>query len=96
MSEVKLFKLISSEEIVADVIALNDGVYQIQDAVMLVHQDNGNGQVSTGFAPFMAYASGTIELNRSAVASCADVQTNVLNEYKRIFSKIVIAPAGSI
>lgn len=99
MSEIKLFKLTSGEEIMAQVESVHkdSGAFNLVDAVSLVYQQAGDGRMTVGFAPFMPYADDkVITLYVGAVATSANPTDQILNEYKRVFSKIVIAPAGSI
>lgn len=96
MSTVKLFKFIGGEEIVTKVVEDTSTHYVVEDAVTLVYQQTENG-VSTGFAPFMPYAKGKIEVTKTAiVAETENLEEKVLSEYTRIFSGIVIASANSI
>jgi hypothetical protein len=92
----KLFKLISGEEILATVKDETPTSFTIVDAVTLVYQPAGDGKMTVGFAPFMAYASGPITLYASSVATEAVPNDQMKQEHTRIFSNIVIAPAGSI
>lgn len=100
MSEIKLFKLTSGEEIMAQVESIHKdsaGAFNLVDAVSLVYQQAGDGRMTVGFAPFMPYADNkVITLYVGAVATSANPTDQILSEYKRVFSKIVIAPAGSI
>lgn len=96
MSDIKLFKLISGEELIARVV-LRGLWIEIQESVTLVYQQVGEGRMSVGFAPYMPYAAEkSILLNPSAVASEATPTEQILSEYNRVFSKIVIAPANAI
>ena len=99
MSEIKLFKLTSGEEIMASVESFDKATNNINitDAVALVYQQAGDGRMTVGFAPFMPYADDKVTtLYASAVAASASPTPQILGEYNRVFSKIVIAPAGSI
>jgi hypothetical protein len=98
MSEIKLFKLTSGEEIMAQVVSPPhaDNI-DITDAVALVYQQAGAGQMTVGFAPFMPYTNDKVTtLYRHAIAASGEPNSQILGEYNRVFSKIVIAPAGSI
>ena len=53
MSEIKLFKLTSGEEIMASVTSTSGNVVNITDAVALVYQQAGDGRMTVGFAPFV-------------------------------------------
>lgn len=95
MSEIKIFKLMSGEEIVADVTEKVD-TYLLKEPVTIVYQQAEGGGMTAGFAPFMAYSAGVVILNKNSITSHADVDAKLLAEYNRIFSKIEIMPAGSI
>jgi hypothetical protein len=98
MSEIKLFKLTSGEEIMAQVVSPpHADVISITDAVALVYQQAGDSRMTVGFAPFMPYSNDKpTTLYYHAIAASADPTAQILGEYNRVFSKIVIAPAGSI
>lgn len=87
---VKLFKLVSGEEIISEA-SLEGTDYTLKNAVVLVFQQMGGGQVSTNFAPFMPYSKGTITLQGNAVIAISDVKDELLTEYNRIFSNIIVA-----
>ncbi len=96
MSNIVLFKLISGEELMAEV-KLRGAAIEVQNAVALVYQQVGEGRMSVGFAPYMAYADeDSIKINPTAIASEATPKDQILQEYNRVFSKIVIAPANAI
>lgn len=97
MSEIKLFKLTSGEEIMAQVVSPpHADVISITDAVALVYQQAGAGQMTVGFAPFMPYCDDKpTTLYYHAIAATGEPNSQILGEYNRVFSKIVIAPAGS-
>ena len=95
MSDIKIFKLMSGEEIVADVTDKGD-TYSLKEPVTIVYQQAEGGGMTAGFAPFMPYSHGEIILSKASVTSHADVDPKLLGEYNRIFSKIEIVPAGKI
>lgn len=103
MSDVKLYKLVSGEEVLAK--QVSDGSLSfsgdatsiiLEDAVTLVYQQTEKGQMSVGFAPFMPYADGSITLYTTSIASVAEPKQQIRNEYTRIFTGIVVASPGSI
>jgi hypothetical protein len=97
MADVKLFKLASSEEILATVVSKDDNTVKIKDAVLLVYRQAKEGAMSVGFAPYMPYADGDVIINNTAIASTADVKQDLANEYNRIFgSGIVLAQANDL
>lgn len=97
MNEIILFKLTTGEELIAKVTGRGVNT-QITDAVTLVYHQVSEGRMSVGFAPFMPYAADTkdISLNNSTIAAEATPTDQILSEYNRVFSNIVIAPANAI
>lgn len=93
---IKLFRLTTGEEIVANQVAVRDNTTVIEEAVTLVYQQVDEGRMSVGFAPFMPQADGEIAINNHAIAVTTDPKENLLSEYNRVFSKIQIAPASAI
>lgn len=96
MSDIKLFKLNSGEEIIANQLAVTDTSTTVEDAVSLVYQQVDEGRMSIGFAPFMPQAEGEISIWHTAVACVANPKETLLAEYNRVFSKIQIAPASAL
>jgi hypothetical protein len=96
MSEIQLIKFTSGEEIICTILSQNDDQIHIEDGVTLVYHQNEQGSVSVGFSPYMPYSDGTIHIKAQSIQSISIVKSELLNEYKRVFSKIVIAPASTI
>lgn len=94
MSNIKLFRLTSGEEILVDVVNTTDDHVEIKDAVVLVYHRAAEDKMSVGFAPFMPYAEGNITLFNRAIETTAVCTEQLLGEYTRIFGKIQVAPAG--
>jgi hypothetical protein len=93
---IKVFKLISGEEIIAEVFnALADNI-ELKSPATIVIQQTAQG-VGVGLMPYMAYATGNIKLYKTSIASEAEPDIKMINEYNRIFgSGIQIATAGSM
>lgn len=96
MSDIKLAKLTSGEEIMYTEVSVGDGATVIKDAVTLVYHQTEQGTVSVGFSPFMPYHDGTIAIWHNAIAAVSEPQAQMLAEYTRVFSGIVLASADSI
>jgi hypothetical protein len=93
MSNIKIIKLISSEEIIADV-DQGASVTLVSDPALIVYQRGEKG-MGCGLAPYMAFTEGKIEINNHAIAAIAVPQQDLINEYNRIFgSGIVVASAN--
>lgn len=91
-----LCKLTSGEEIMYTEISTGDGATVIKDAVTLIYQQTEQGTVSVGFSPFMPYHDGSIAIWHNAIAAVSRPTKQLLSEYTRINSNIIVAPAGSI
>lgn len=96
MTNIKVFKMISGEEIIGEVIRRLDDSLEMKKPATIILQQTAQG-VGVGLAPYMPYASGNIYLMRNAIASEADVETNMVNEYNRVFgSGIQIVPSSAL
>ena len=104
MANIKLFKFVTGEEIIADVefngtdfdefIRLNT-LITIKDAVTLVYRPQEGGQMTVGFAPFMPYSEDKIKLLSSSIITYSEPQEDLKNEFNRLFgSGIVVAQAN--
>lgn len=96
MSDVKLVKLTSGEEIMYTQISVGDSATVVKDVVTLVYHQTEQGNVSVGFSPFMPYHDGTIAIWHNSIAAVSEPQAQMLAEYTRIHSGIVLASANSI
>jgi hypothetical protein len=94
---IKVFKLISGEELIGSITAGSDAGYFVEGAATIMLQQTENG-IGVGLAPYMPYAEGDkIYLFRHAIASEAEPAVAMRNEYSRMFgSGIEIAPASSL
>jgi len=93
---IQVFKMVSGEEMIATIAGEASDHYVLEDAVTLIYQNMQDGRMSAGFAPFMPYAEGEIKLLKTSVACVADVKEQMVQEYTRIFSKIMVAPATAL
>ena len=88
MSEIKVYKTITGEDLIADVVDVKDAYYVLKDPCLIVLQQTEGG-VSVGLAPYMPYAKGNIALYANAVTAEALPDESMVTEYKRVFSPIV-------
>lgn len=89
MSDVKVFKLFSSEELIATIVSSDDQTFTIEDPITLAYQPMGDGKMTVGFAPFMPQATGHITLQRTAIACTAAPKDALLQEYNRVNSRLI-------
>ncbi len=96
MTGIRVFKLINGEEIIAEIFNNFDKVIELKSPATIVIQQTQQG-VGVGLMPYMPYATGNVNLHRTAIASDAEPDQKMVNEYNRIFgSGIQIAPASAL
>jgi hypothetical protein len=97
MNKVKVFKLINGEELISEVFNTYEGQYELKNPANIMLQQTGNGQMGVGIAPYMPYADGNVKLNWTAIASEAEPEQSMINEYNRIFGAgIQVVGAGAL
>lgn len=93
---VKVFKLISGEELIATVSTQSDSEYKLTDPTTIVMQQTERG-VGVALVPYMPYAGKQVTLYKSAVASEGSPLVEMENEYSRVTgSGIQIVSAGGL
>jgi len=80
---IKVFKLLNSEELIANVEITGLG-YTLKDPAAIVIQQTAKG-VGVALAPYMPYADSEITLYASAIVSESTPNRDMENEYSRIF-----------
>ncbi len=94
---VKVFKLINGEELISEIFNHYSDYIELKNPANIIIQQTSNGQMGVGIAPYMPYASGNVKLYKSAIASEAEPDQKMVNEYNRVFgSGIQIVPAGAM
>lgn len=97
MSNVKVFKMINGEELIAEVFNHYDRHFELKNPANIMLQQTGNGQMGVGIAPYMPYAVGNVSLYKSAIAAEAEPEQSMINEYNRIFgSGIEVVSASAL
>lgn len=95
MNDIKVFKLISGEEVIGKVEVTANG-YSIESAATILMQQTEKG-VGLALMPFMPYSEGKIKLLTNAIATEGTPSMNMINEYNRLFgSGIQVAPASAL
>ena len=94
---VKVVRLVSGEDVIADVEIDHNG-YMLSNPALIVVQQTQDGRVGAAFAPFAPYAKdGKVRIFKSFVAGEMELDVKLINEYNRIFgSGIMIASANEI
>lgn len=103
MSEIKSFKLVGGDEVVAEVLSTSEqpvgaiNSYRVRRPHILQFQPMGQGQVGLAFVPW-TLSNPTIEvltIPASAVLLTFDPSANTERQYIEQTSGIALAPAGS-
>jgi hypothetical protein len=94
---VKAYRLITGEDIIADV-ELDHNGYTFSNPAQVVMQQTQDGRVGAAFAPFAPYAKdGKILFYKDFVIGEMELDVKMINEYNRIFgSGIMIAAANEM
>jgi hypothetical protein len=94
---IKVFKLISGEELIGSITAGSDAGYFVEGAATIMLQQTENG-IGVGLAPYMPYVEGDkVYIYKHAIASEGEPAVAMRNEYSRMFgSGIEIAPASAL
>lgn len=90
MSEVKLIKLVTGEEILAEILSEGQDI-EICNPLNAVVQPSPQG-ISYGFIPWAGLTDGNLTLKADKVVFIAEVREDVLNSYNSQFGKIVTPP----
>ena len=100
MSEVNVFKLASSEEIICTVLSEEADHFVIEKAMQVGPQQNAEGMLQLQWMPFIwtdVEATKTITLYKSCVMGrLTEFDENIRKEYVTKTSGIVLASAGDI
>ncbi len=94
MKSIKLIRLTSGEEIIAEIVNTSEDTYQIKDAIIMIPA--GEGKI--GFMPFMPYtkAKDGLVLKKQDVMFMIDPVDELLNQFKQARSGIITPPQGVI
>ena len=88
---VKLIKMWSGEDVIADLIKETDDFIVIQNPIFAVPQ--GDGQV--GFAPWSPLLKGRdieIDVTKRYVVYITDTQDDIIDQYKEMYAPIATPP----
>ena len=87
---VKLIRVVTGEEIVAEVVSETDDTITVQNALVVLPTNNG-----VGFAPWATVISKDepeITVKKTFIVYVAAVQEDVANKYNEMFGSKVIVP----
>lgn len=98
MSNIKVIKLVSGEELVAEITSETETAVVLTNVVAAVLQrSQQTGGAALGFMPWMHAANGPFTIDKSKLICIAEVADEVKNGYNQIFGAgIVVPPQGLI
>ena len=93
MSEIKILRLTSGEQLISKVTEKMEGGYTLKNPAMLVPA--GQGQL--GLAPWMPYAdTDNLEIPEREVSFVVDPVTDLANEYSQAFGSGLVVPEKKV
>jgi hypothetical protein len=97
MANIKCLKLISGDEVIADIDEGIEGLVILRKPLQIMMIPNQNNQFGIGLAPFCPYAKDDmIPLRSGAVLSIFDPETGMLNEYNTRCGSGIVVPESKI
>jgi hypothetical protein len=91
MSDVKAFKLVNGEELVAEIVTETETTIEFKNPLACVMQRGEQGPM-LGFMPWMQAADGPFTINRDKIITIAEVAQEVKNGYNQIFGAGIVVP----
>lgn len=97
MSNVKCVKLISGEDVIADIDESVEGLLILKNPLLVMIIPNQNNQFGIGLAPFCPHAkNSTVPVMAGAVIAVFEPETGMKNEYNLKFGTGVLVPDNKI
>jgi len=97
MSNIKCLKLISGDEVIADIDEGIEGLVILKKPLQIMMIPNQNNQFGIGLAPFCPYAKDDlVPLRSGAIITIFDPETGMLNEYNTRCGSGLVVPESKI
>ncbi len=97
MSNIKCVKLLSGDEIIADIDETIQGLIILKKPLQIMMIPNQNNQFGIGLAPFCPYAKNeVVPLREGAVITIFEPETGMLNEYNTRCGSGLVVPESKI
>jgi hypothetical protein len=97
MANIKCLKLISGDEVIADIDEGIEGLVILKKPLQIMMIPNQNNQFGIGLAPFCPYAKDdVVPLRSGAILSIFDPETGMLNEYNTRCGSGIVVPESKI
>ena len=92
--KIKLIRLVSGEELIAEVVNSSEDSYTLKDAIVMIPA--GEGRI--GFMPFLPYtdAKNGIAIRKQDVMFVIDPIDDLIDQFRQARSGIQTAPKGII
>ena len=91
MSNIKAMKLVTGEELVAEITLETENFLEFKNPVATVMQRRAEGPV-LGFMPWMQASNGPFHVKLDKIVTIADVADEVKNGYNQIFGAGIVVP----
>lgn len=91
---VKALKLVTSEEVVGEVVYETEEFVTLKNAVVVAIQPGPDGRAALGFLPFMPYLGKevNIKFEKAKILVNEVVDDQMANQYNSVFGGIVVPP----
>jgi len=97
MANIKCLKLISGDEVIADIDEGIEGLVILKKPLQIMMIPNQNNQFGIGLAPFCPYAKDDlVPLRSGAIITIFDPETGMLNEYNTRCGSGLVVPESKI
>jgi len=97
MSNIKCLKLISGDEVIADIDEGIEGLVILKKPLQIMMIPNQNNQFGIGLAPFCPYAKDDmVPLRSGAILSIFEPEIGMLNEYNSRYGSGIVVPESKI
>jgi len=97
MANIRCIKLISGEDVIADVNEDIDGLVILNKPLMIMMIPNQNNQFGIALAPFCPFAKDDmVPIRAGAVISIFEPETGMLNEYNTRYGTGLVVPESKI
>lgn len=97
MSNIRCVKLLSGDEIIADIDETIEGLFILKKPAQIMMIPNQNNQFGIGLAPFCPYAKDDVVPMRSgAIITVFEPDTGMLNEYNTRYGSGLVVPESKL
>ena len=91
MSEdIKVFRTITGEDLVAEIVDTKYGEYYYVKNPAVINLTDTETSIRVGLTPYLPFAKGPIKLHIHSLSAEAELDPDMIKEYKRVFSPIVV------